>query len=185
MIVFGLGNPGEDYARTRHNLGFMFLDKLIKKVKHVKEVRYKNSICFASQKDIFVYPLTFMNLSGLALEEIMKKHKFDISELLIVCDDISLPLGTIRIRKRGSAGGHNGLKSIIAALNTENFARMRLGIRNDYGEDVVDFVLSEFKDAEWPVVEQMLNNAVSAFFDIKTRGIDYAMNKYNRKGGQK
>lgn len=181
MIVVGLGNPEQKYKNTRHNIGFMFLNRLLNGQKDYHKKNLKKSITFKNKTDTFVYPLTYMNLSGEAVLEIKNKYKVQPSDFLVVCDDISIPLGSIRIRKNGGTGGHNGLKSIVMLMNSIEFPRMRLGVGSDKIYDLADFVLSNFEKDEWVTVNSMLDKAVQSFYDIKNNGLEYAMKIYNTR----
>lgn len=176
-LIVGLGNPGKEYATTRHNAGFMVLDKLshelnsseIWKEKHhalLQEITYHN------QKILLAKPQTYMNNSGTAVAEISSYYNLEPNDLLIVYDDFDIPLGEIRIRQSGSSGGHNGMNSIIEALHTEDIPRMRLGIGNQQDENFVnktiprqDYVLTPFSSEEKPLVEKMIGDAVSKIPD--------------------
>ena len=150
-LVIGLGNPGKEYSRTRHNIGFYFLDKFSEKknIKFKKEKKYY----LAKYKSIYLLkPLTYMNLSGTALISFRNKYKFD--DLLVIVDDVNLPFGTVRIRENGGDGGHNGLKSISEAFGSNNYKRIRIGI--DRGDrDLIDHVLSKFTREEISYLEKI------------------------------
>ena len=182
MVVVGLGNPGPEYVFTRHNAGFLFVDHVREKLgcsPFEGEHLYYVSKC---EKLYLVKPTTFMNLSGSAFPKIMKDLNATVEDLLVVVDDVSLPLGRIRIRKKGSDGGHNGLKSIISVLQTKDFARMRIGIGpKPEGVPLRDFVLSEFTDEELRLLYKVLDMAVGALRVIIEGGIDKAMSLFNSK----
>ena len=182
-LIIGLGNPGDKYRITRHNLGFMVLERLAKKWhKHFLARRKTYKILqkeFAGEEIILIKPETYMNQSGLAIQQLMKRYHFDKSRLLIVCDDFNLPLGKIRLRKKGSHGGHNGLASVIDFFGTNEFPRLRLGIGPPEQNDIVDFVLSSFKKNEWTVVNEMLDQAQDIIIDFVHKGINQSMNKHN------
>lgn len=181
--IIGLGNPGVKYLKTRHNLGFMLLDQMAKQwhkqFNHESKSYEQLKRRVAGKNVLFIKPLTFMNLSGLAVRKMTGLYDVPFSKLLIICDDFNLPLGKIRIRKKGSDGGHNGLASIIEKLETNNIPRLRLGIGLPDKRDVVDFVLSPFEEYEWDSVTQMLDKAEKAVKDFIKNGIDYTMNTYN------
>jgi len=181
--IIGLGNPGVKYTKTRHNLGFMLLDQMAKKWQKQFEHEYKSYDQFkrriAGKNVLFVKPMTYMNLSGLAVRKMTGHHKIHFSNLLVVCDDFNLPLGKIRMRKKGSDGGHNGLASVIEKLEINQVPRLRLGIGLPENQDVVDFVLSPFREDEWISVREMLDKAEKAVNDYIKKGIDYTMNTYN------
>ena len=183
-MVVGLGNPGDRYDRTRHNLGFMAVDMLADEI----GVSVKRDECRAlvGQGRIdgatveLVKPQTFMNLSGESLSCFLKKSDRSISNLIVITDDLAIPLGSIRIRPRGSDGGHNGLKSIIACLQSQDFARIRVGIRPEHQvSDTSRFVLDKFGSTEWEKVDDALRKTVEAVGEIIRSGTDKAMAKFN------
>ncbi|MFH1454350.1 MAG: aminoacyl-tRNA hydrolase [Armatimonadota bacterium] len=183
-IIFGLGNPGKKYSRTRHNLGFLALEQLADKYsikiakKSLKSIWGEGEIL--SKRIVLVMPLTFMNLSGTAVKFNLGRFGIKPTESLIVCDDLNLSPGSIRIRMKGSAGGHNGLKSIIDVLQTDNFPRLRIGIgQPPEGDDSADFVLEKFSRSEWKFYQEEINKTVDILESIIENGIEYAMNKYN------
>ncbi|MBO8139193.1 MAG: aminoacyl-tRNA hydrolase [Thermosipho sp. (in: Bacteria)] len=175
MLVIGLGNPGPRYAFTRHNVGFMFLDRLANNWE--KRYNFKESkIKIENSKILLVKPMTYMNLSGEIFNYINPE---DFDDIIVVYDDVSIPLGKIRIRKKGSDGGHNGLKSIISYIG-EQFPRIRIGVGPKPKEiDLVNFVLSEFSNKELVILDKILNLAIEALNCIITEGINKAMSKYN------
>ncbi|MBC8525820.1 MAG: aminoacyl-tRNA hydrolase [Candidatus Cloacimonetes bacterium] len=166
-LIVGLGNPGEEYENNRHNIGFLVLKKLCDKY-GVNKFKKRRSYFIASKNDwLFLMPRTFMNLSGIAVQKAMKKYKISLKNLLLVLDDVNLPVGKIRIRRRGSEGGHNGLKSVITELNSENFPRLRIGIcsikdmdNSDRMISLKEFVLSDFTEDEKKVLENSIPQAV-------------------------
>lgn len=165
-LIVGLGNPGDEYENNRHNIGFIVLKELCKKI-HANNFKKKRSYFIADKNDfLFLLPRTYMNLSGIAVRKAFRKYKIALNNLLIVLDDINLPLGKIRIREKGSDGGHNGLKSIIAELNSQDFPRLRIGIRSDISEmsdvevSLKDFVLSDFTKEEKEGLENATTQAV-------------------------
>ncbi len=183
-VVFGLGNPGKRYLNTRHNIGFILLD-YIQSIYKIPFRPGKGDYYFMeSQMDretvLFVKPTTFMNLSGIAVRQVVEQFEVSLDQVLVVLDDFQLPFGTLRFRKKGSAGGHNGLKSIIAELGSEVFARLRFGIGNHF-EDAVDFVLSDFTQAEIEGLKQLLPIAHKGILTWVKEGIDAAMNQFNRQ----
>lgn len=184
-IIAGLGNPGEKYENTRHNAGFSSVDVIAKdygislnESKH-KAIFGKGVI--AGQKVILVKPQTFMNLSGESIREITEYYKIDEeSELIVIYDDISLDVGQLRIRKKGSAGGHNGIKNIILNLATDVFPRIKVGVGNkpkDY--DLVDYVLGRFSSEDKAIMEESYKHVSKAVECIIADSIDKAMNEYN------
>jgi PTH1 family peptidyl-tRNA hydrolase len=185
-LVVGLGNPGAQYAWTRHNLGFMLVDLLAREAGAlVKRSECRSLVGRALLEDErveLVKPQTYMNLSGEAVACLVAKHDLRASpgSLIVISDDLALPFGTIRLRARGSAGGHNGLKSIIATLGTDEFIRLRIGILPEHPiSDTRRFVLDEFSQAARPEVEAILERSAEALHSILRDGIDKAMAQYN------
>ncbi|HKR14715.1 MAG TPA: aminoacyl-tRNA hydrolase [Pyrinomonadaceae bacterium] len=186
MIIVGLGNPGEQYAATRHNLGFMLIDKLAGEEGIAVKRRECNSLVGQGnvEGDVtrLVKPHTFMNLSGIAVSCLLRKVEDDepVKQLVVISDDLALPVGKIRIRERGSAGGHNGLKSIIAELGTSEFIRLRIGIQPDHPiSDSKRFVLDQFSATERPVVAETIAKSVQAVRTIIRDGVLKAMMEFN------
>ncbi len=184
FLVVGLGNPGDKYKNTRHNAGFMAIDHIIKeKGVAAKRARHHAEIfetSFADNRVLLVKPQTFMNLSGDAVEEIVSYHKIPIENVIVIVDDISLPLGKLRIRKKGSAGGHNGLKDIIFKTGCDTFPRMKIGIGAKPPKwDLAKWVLSEFSAAEREKIDVVIKN-ISLALELMIGGdIEGAMNKFN------
>jgi peptidyl-tRNA hydrolase, PTH1 family len=185
-LIVGLGNPGPDYEWTRHNLGFMLIDKLAADT-GVRSFRREcqslvSAAEIAEQKVKLAKPQTFMNLSGEAVNCLVEKQKpFPTAErLVVISDDLALPFGTIRIRARGSAGGHNGLKSIIGALGTDEFFRLRIGIQPDHPiADSKRFVLDQFPKSARAEVDKILERSAEAIKTIVSDGVLKAMQEYN------
>lgn len=186
FIIAGLGNPGKRYENTRHNVGFDAIDELVDRYRIPGSgVSHKAMVgkgIMEGQKVLLAKPLTYMNLSGEAIRGLVDYYKIDPeTELLVIYDDISLEPGNIRIRKKGSAGGHNGIKSIIAQLGTQNFQRIRIGVgEKPKNWDLADYVLGTFGKEDRPLVEEALGNAVEAAAMIIQGKIDEAMNRFNR-----
>lgn len=186
-IIVGLGNPGKEYANTRHNIGFDVIDRLAEKEGiSVLEKKHKAIIgkgYVEGQKCILAKPQTFMNLSGESVRELIDYYKVDeTTELIVISDDISLDVGQIRIRKKGSAGGHNGLKNIIAHLGHDGFMRIKMGVgEKPKGYDLADYVLGHFPQQERTVMDEACDRAVDAIRMIITQDADAAMNHFNRK----
>lgn len=186
-IIVGLGNPGSTYQNTKHNIGFDVIDKLAKQYNiSVTQKKHKALIGKGNMDGypvLLVKPQTFMNLSGESVRSVLDFYKLNIQdELIIIYDDISLDLGQIRVRQKGSAGGHNGVKSIIAHLNTEEFSRIKVGV----GEkpkfmDLADYVLSYFSKAEREEADVGVDNAAKAVSVIINKDISQAMNLFNKK----
>jgi peptidyl-tRNA hydrolase, PTH1 family len=186
-LIVGLGNPGIEYQFTWHNLGFLVIDRLAEQCgaqvsnRHCRALTGKCNI--AGDEVLLAKPETYMNLSGVAVRELVDKHEIDpVRDLIVVYDELDLPVGTMRIRQRGSSAGHNGLESIIGALGTQEFLRIRLGIAPDrpFG-DGAKYVLSQIRKAQYPVIDQTLDAAAEAVNVILTQGASVAMNRFNRK----
>ncbi|KUK16274.1 aminoacyl-tRNA hydrolase [Petrotoga olearia] len=186
-LVIGLGNPGPRYVFTRHNVGFLALDKYAenkKNISNIKKISGRNFEGFALESNIFVKPLTYMNASGEVLPYVFKKFGKIEESLLIIYDDIWLNLGEIRIRKSGSDGGHNGLKSIIGILKSTDFPRIRIGINNGYEHgsgNLANYVLNPFTQEEWTILDKVLDYVTIAIDLILEGRINEAMNKFNGK----
>ena len=185
-LLVGLGNPGCEYESTPHNLGFMAIDRLAEgsgvKVTRREAQALTVSTELAGVRVVLAKPQTYMNLSGLAVERLLRNYELEPRDLLVLVDEIELPLGMLRIRPRGSAGGHNGLKSILGALEADDFTRLRLGVRpNRQVEDYVSYLLSPFRPAEMASVEEMLSQASEAVRVILSEGVQKAMNRFNRR----
>src|SRR5689334_8821358 len=182
-LVVGLGNPGPEYAGTRHNVGFMVIDRLANR--HRIAVKSNQHGARVGQGEIagelvaLVKPLTFMNLSGRAVAPLLNRHSLPPGQLIVVYDDADLPVGKIRVRARGSAGGHGGLKSIIASVGSSEFPRVRIGIGRSAGGDLVDHVLGGFRGSERELVDQAIDRAADAVECALTHGIETAMNRFN------
>lgn len=186
-IIAGLGNPGREYQNTRHNIGFDVIDRLAGEENiDVLEKKHKAVIgkgVIAGQKCILAKPQTFMNLSGESVRALLDYYKADeSSELIVISDDISLDVGQIRVRKKGSAGGHNGLKNIIAHLGHDSFIRVKMGVgEKPKGWDLVDYVLGRFSAPEREAMGEAAKRAAEAIRVIIAQGADAAMNEFNRK----
>ncbi|HEY76574.1 MAG TPA: aminoacyl-tRNA hydrolase [Thermoflexia bacterium] len=182
-LIVGLGNPGPHYARNRHNTGFRCLRRLAKA--HGLEFRSRKrarvaSGTIAGRSVLLVRPRTFMNESGQAVAPLVRFHQVPLDRLLVIYDDMDLPLGTLRLRPKGGSGGHRGMQSIIDALGSPDFPRLRIGIgRPPEGMDPADYVLQDFSPEEEPVIEEALERAVAAVETWLTEGIDEAMSRFN------
>lgn len=181
-VIAGLGNPGIEYEGTRHNIGFMVIDELAKKLGvNVTKLKFKSLIGEGSlngEKIILLKPQTFMNLSGEALYDAVSFYKVPLKNVIVIYDDKDLDVGKIRIRKKGSSGSHNGMKSVIYLLNSEEFPRLRIGIGKPQG-DLVSHVLKKFEDSEKKIIDEAVIKAADAVLDIIENGIEHAMNKFN------
>lgn len=187
-VIAGLGNPKKEYENTRHNIGFAVIDMLAERHGiRINEAKHKGLIgkgFINGEKVILVKPLTYMNLSGECIREVLDYYKVDAKENLIVLhDDISLEPGTVRIRKKGSAGGHNGLKNIILHLGHDTFQRVKIGVGGKpEGYDLADYVLGHFSKQEKELMEQVAEQACDAVEVMMKDGPDAAMNRFNSKG---
>ena len=183
-IIAGLGNPGAEYAKTRHNVGFMLIDALAAKL-GVDDWREKYDAMVLEtriglEKVLLVKPLTYMNESGRAIGPLLSWYKLEAEDLVVVHDDLDIPVGTIRIRKKGSAGGHNGIKSILSHVGDEHFARVRIGIgRPSPGWTVIHHVLAPFPSEDVPKIREAIDYLLPAVECIVTENVDMAMNKFN------
>lgn len=183
-MIVGLGNPGRAYAHTRHNVGFDTIDILARR----RGVRVVSRQCLAlvgkfesdGQDVLLVKPQTYMNDSGSAVGRLARKHGVPPENIIVVCDDIDLPLGAIRIRRKGSSGGHKGMQSIIDHLHSSEFPRIRIGIGRS--GDAIDHVLSRFSRSERAIIDETLQSAADAIEMILGQGIEAAMNAFNRSG---
>lgn len=184
-VIAGLGNPGRKYENTRHNMGFITIDQLAEKhgikVDRLKFKALTGEGRIAGQKVLLVKPQTFMNLSGESIREVMHFYKLDPENLIVIYDDIDIETGTLRIRKFGSAGTHNGMKSVVYQLQSDRFPRIRVGIGNRSNGELADYVTGGFSKEEVPLLEDAVTRAVSAVECILSDGIDMAMNQYNTK----
>src|ERR1044072_8127572 len=183
-LIVGLGNPGAEYERTRHNLGFMLIDRLAAAagatVKRSECRSLVGNALIENERVTLVKPQTFMNLSGEAVGCLKQKYECDASSLIVISDDLALPFGTIRLRERGPAGGHNGLKSIISALGTNEFMRLRIGIQPEHPlSDAKRFVLDEFAKVEKESLPEVLESGTQALRSVLRDGISKAMSLHN------
>ena len=183
-LIAGLGNPGSEYANTRHNMGFMLVEKFLRehRPERWEKLHICNSFCyvgsFGGNKLILQFPQTYMNNSGTAVAKLMRQEKIEPSELIVVYDDMDLEPGRLRIRRSGASGGHHGIDSIIAELNGRNdFTRLRLGI--GHGRETIDHVLSGFSSEEQPAVDASLQVGCKALEMLVRCGVNKAMNEYN------
>ena len=184
-FVVGLGNPGERYRRTRHNVGFMVVDALVARAGGGKGheealAQVAGARLFGEEPLLLAKPLTFMNRSGAAVDRLLADHAGTPQDLLVVVDDVALELGRLRVRERGSHGGHNGLRSIIEALGSEEFARVRVGIRKgDVAGDLAEYVLDAFPAEDVLVVREAVERAADAVECVLREGTVVAMNRFN------
>lgn len=187
FVIVGLGNPDRKYEHTRHNIGFDVVDAMASKYNiDIKDKKHKalvGSGVIEGMKVLLVKPQTYMNLSGESVQEVMNFYKLDPEEdMIVIYDDISLEPGNIRIRKKGSAGGHNGIKNIIAHTGTQNFKRIKVGVgEKPAGWDLADYVLGRFDSDDREKVEEAISHAIGAAVLMMQGDVDQAMNQYNAK----
>jgi len=184
-VIAGLGNPGNKYEFTRHNVGFRTIDLISEKYGiRVNRLRHKALLGdgeINGTRVLLVKPQTFMNLSGESIREIYEWYKLPVENIIVIYDDVDLPVGTVRIRPKGSSGTHNGMKSVIYQLQSDNFPRIRIGIgKAPEGWDLADYVLGRFNDDEARIIAASIERAAEAAAMIVTGGINAAMNLYNR-----
>lgn len=182
--IIGLGNPGKDYQRTRHNVGFMSVDKIAKDLNiELNKIKFKSVYAdtnYKGEKVLLVKPQTFMNRSGEAVRELVNFYKLDPKDIIVIYDDVDIEFGEIRVRMKGSSGGHNGMKSIISQINSEDFSRIRIGVGTKHeAQNLANFVLSAFSKEELEDIEIATKNAGEAALTFVSQGIDKAMNSYN------
>jgi PTH1 family peptidyl-tRNA hydrolase len=186
FIIAGLGNPSREYEKTRHNVGFeaidLLADKLGIKLTDKKHRAYCGIGMIGTEKVILSKPQTYMNLSGESIGSMADYYKVEADHIIVICDDINLEEGQLRIRVKGSAGGHNGLKNIISHLGSQEFLRIRVGVGEKPKEmDLADYVLGRFPKAQEALMEDAYKAAAEASIMVVTDGVDAAMNLYNRK----
>ena len=186
-LIVGLGNPGIEYQFTPHNLGFLTVDRLADRQKATVNNRFARALTgktrVGSEEVLLAKPETFMNLSGISVQEIVSKYEVAVAtDLIIVHDELDLPFGTVRIKHRGGTAGHNGLESILGALGTDEFLRVRIGIAPEHPvRDGARYVLAQFKKSQLEAVDQLLDTAADAVTAIVTDGAQAAMNRFNRR----
>jgi PTH1 family peptidyl-tRNA hydrolase len=182
-LVVGLGNPGPRYEGTRHNIGYELIDVLAKGSAGTRLTRKFDGLVgeieIEYRRVLLLKPETFMNLSGRSVRQVVRFYRLELQDLLVVCDDLSLPLGKLRIRPGGSDGGQKGLRDIIAELGSDQFPRLRIGIGDHGATDAAEYVLSRFRPAERTIVQETLILAAQAVAVWVTQGIEVAMNRFN------
>lgn len=182
-LIVGLGNPESDYAKTRHNMGFNVINELAKRYdinigRKKFNSEYENAI-IEGEKVILVKPQTFMNLSGEAVIQFAEFYKIELDKIIIIYDDIDVEPGKIRIRKSGSPGSHNGMKSVVQHLKTEKFTRIRVGIGRPDVQNMIEYVIGNVPEEERKLLADGVKNATGAVVELLKNGVDSAMNKYN------
>jgi len=186
-LIVGLGNPGIEYQFTPHNLGFLAVDRIAEQCGVVVNNRHCRALTgrarIGNEDVVLAKPDTFMNLSGMSVRELIEKYEAQPeSDLVLLYDELDLPFGTLRVRPRGRSAGHNGVESVIGALGTQEFTRIRMGVAPDHPVgDGARYVLSQFKKAQYPVVDQVLDAAAEAVQIVLAEGVQAAMNRFNRK----
>ena len=185
-LIVGLGNIGKEYENTRHNMGFMLVDRYLEYRNITDKFKEKFNAMYVettinNEKVIFIKPTTYMNNSGIAVRAFVDFYKLSSEDILVISDDLDLDLGKFRLRRNGNSGGHNGLKSIISHLGTDDFKRLRIGISNDK-DDVINYVLSKFSKKELNEIDEMFNTLVNVLDDYFVIDFTSLMSKYNRKG---
>lgn len=185
-VIVGLGNPGYEYYLTPHNLGFMAVDRLAEEwgaeISRPEAQALTARTRLGEHEVLLAKPMTYMNLSGLAVRRLVERYEAAVADLIVLVDEAALPLGALRIRPRGSAGGHNGLKSIIGALESDEFTRVRMGVQPDRpGSDLISHVLGRFRKADLETVAEMVDLAAEAATMVVREGVEKAMNRYNRR----
>lgn len=182
-LIVGLGNPGVKYETTRHNAGFLILDYYANKngieIKKIKNKTLVGEAIINGEKVIFIKPQTFMNLSGDSVLSVAEYYGIDNEDIFIIYDDISLPLGKIRIRAKGSAGGHNGIKDIILKLDGDDFARLKIGVSSNGDKDLVDYVLGNFSKKEFDILKKVAEKSAEIIDSFVKYGVKHCMNEYN------
>lgn len=183
-IVVGLGNPGNEYCNTRHNVGFMVVDELARRL-GIHSWKKRNQALVAEYRGdepiLLVKPQTYMNLSGIAVGELARWYKVPVEDVIVIFDDMDLPIGRLRLRMKGGSGGHKGIESLLTQLSKDTFSRVRIGIdRPPTGWQVVDYVLSSFGKEEQPLLESAIDKAVEAVECIVKQGMNKAMNVHNK-----
>lgn len=183
-LITGLGNPEEEYARTRHNMGFDVVNKLANKY-DIKVNKFKFNSLYGmgeieGEKVILLKPQTYMNLSGKAIRDFMNFYKLSLEDIIVIFDDLDIEPGIIKIRKKGGPGTHNGMKSVVSEIKSENFCRIRIGIGvPQYKNDLLNYLLTRIPDDEYKILESAISNATSAIVELLKNGINSAMNLYN------
>ena len=186
-LIVGLGNPGIEYQFTPHNMGFLAVDRIAEQCGVVVNNRHCHAQTARARIDnedvVLAKPETYMNLSGMSVRELVEKYQaLPANDLVLLYDELDLPFGTLRVRPRGRSAGHNGVESVIGALGTQEFARIRMGVAPDFPvSDGAKYVLSQFRKAQYPVVDQVLDAAAEAVKVILAEGVQAAMNRFNRK----
>ena len=184
-LIIGLGNPGNKYENTRHNAGFMAIDSFAKKYNASFSLDTKlqgmiSSINIAGNKAILLKPMTYMNLSGESVYKVMNYYKIDVEDIMVICDDLDSRLGRVRLRAKGSAGGHNGIKNIIENIKTSEFKRVRVGISKDKDRNVIDYVLGKFNEEDKVIIDERIEIISCLIEDFVRYDFNKLMSIYNK-----
>lgn len=182
-LVAGLGNPGDKYKGTRHNIGFNVIDILAEKLNITWSEKYNGAFIetkYNGEKLFLLKPYTFMNLSGKSISAVTNFYKISPNDVFIIHDEMNIPFNTLKIRHNGSAGGHNGLKSIIECLGSQDFPRLKMGIGRDNSKDTVSYVLGKYKHEEIALYDEFLNKGATAIIEVLNNGIQKAMTLFNK-----
>jgi PTH1 family peptidyl-tRNA hydrolase len=180
--IVGLGNPGRKYSRTRHNIGFMVIEEITRRyeIKFKEKDNHRIGRGFIDGEEILlIEPLLFMNMSGIVVKDILSKFEIPLKRLIIIHDDLDMQKGKVRIRRKGSSGGHKGIESIIQSVSSKDFVRLKIGIGRAEGVDPEDYVLNRFRRSEIPLIKKTIEKASEAVTSILTEGIEKAMNRFN------
>lgn len=187
-LVVGLGNPGKEYEKTRHNMGFRVLDTVAKNIGITKWKERDGALYFDTfigfDKVIFIKPQKYINLSGDVMIKFVNFFDIDVDDILVISDDLDTPIGNIKIKEKGSSGGHNGLKNIESQLKTQNYKRIKVGISNNKDLDTKDYVLGKFSSAEEKLLKQAIDTAASAVLEYFHMPFQEIMSKYNKKNNK-
>ncbi|MBN1560753.1 aminoacyl-tRNA hydrolase [candidate division KSB1 bacterium] len=188
-MIVGLGNPGSEYERTRHNIGYMVVDRIAQEFnaqfRKGRGAYHHATTVIEGCKTILAKPLTYMNRSGLAVAQLLNYYDIDLSQLLIIFDEVDLPFGRVRVRKQGGSGGHHGINSVIQHVNSHEFARLRIGIGTEYAKkDMIKFVLSDFTRNEQQELEAIIALSVRVVSSFIRDGIDRTMNAFNQTSSE-
>jgi len=178
-LIVGLGNPGKEYDKTRHNIGFMIIDKYLGNIKYKEKFNGFFYELNKSEKIIFIKPQTYMNNSGECVSKFQKYYNVKTEDILVIQDDLDIEIGNFKFKIKSSSGGHNGVKSIISHLGTDNFFRMKVGIKNSNKGDTIDFVLGKFSKEDLNLIQ--FDTLISSIDDFISYDCNYVMNKYNGK----
>jgi PTH1 family peptidyl-tRNA hydrolase len=183
-IIVGLGNPGRRYSRTRHNIGFMVVEQIARRyeIDFKEKEKYRIGTGFIDgEKSLLVEPLLYMNMSGLAVKDLIRKFNIPLEKLVVIHDDLDMEVGKLKVRRKGSSGGHKGVESIIQNISSKDFARLKIGIGRDKDFTPEDYVLSKFRKSELSLIKSTIEKASDAIVCIVLDGLDKAMNRFNAK----